>query len=290
MIKFFLFALIVSSGYYYNFHYDDPPVIAKNKSYKGKEIFLLKDFSHLRETLFTNSQVYLEVNLKLQNGKMIFRDGAIKEFFVSSGTEKLKDGMETNSGLFVIQSKEKKWHSRQFDSTLMLNWMGFNYGIGFHALANNVYYNYLGKKRSSHGCIRISREDALLIYDLVELGTPVLVHNGESALTIGFAEPGEFYHYFKYGELGKVISERLKYIYDGKYFFFHKTKLLIEKSNVHHLGLVYGDNSKIPQRQYKPYASLTDLNSTQDKFFHYVQKQKFLIEDKEITDTSSVEL
>lgn len=271
MIKFLFFIIISAAGYYYNFMYmgkNSPP---KKISIANKDLFLLKDFSHLRETLFTKSHVFLEVNLSDQSGKMVFKDGTIKYFPLTSGTEKLKDGIETGTGIFVIQSKEKKWHSRQFDSTLMLNWMGFNFGIGFHALANNVYYQYLGKKRSSHGCIRISREDALEIYELAELGTPVIVHNGESAVTIGFAEPENFYSYYTFSELNKILPQRLKNIYDGKYFFFNKQKLLIEKPNIHHIGLGYGNKSLVPLRQQIPQVQIVDASSEKDRFFFFAK-------------------
>ena len=118
------------------------------------------DFRNLRDTLYTMEDNIIEVNLSTQHVKLISRNGSIKEFPVSSGTKRIEKGMDTREGLFVLHWKSKKLHSEQFDSTLMLNWMGFNGGIGFHALLGTRYYKYLGKRNVSHGCVRMSREGA----------------------------------------------------------------------------------------------------------------------------------
>lgn len=44
-------------------------------------------------------------------------------------------------------------------------------GIGIHGTSNLLS---LGTK-ASHGCVRVSEEDAVRIHDLVEIGTPVVV-------------------------------------------------------------------------------------------------------------------
>ena len=116
--------------------------------------------------------------------------------------------METNTGLFAIQWKARKQYSVQFDSTVMLNWMGFNNGIGFHALLGKSYYKYLGNKNVSHGCIRVSREDAEIIYTKVEKGTPVLVHKGNNAIQIAFTSEGESYNQYSYSETYKLLRKR----------------------------------------------------------------------------------
>jgi hypothetical protein len=87
----------------------------------------------------------------------------------------------------------------------MLNWMGFNHGIGFHALEGNSYYKQLGKKNVSHGCVRVSREDAKIIYEIVERGTPVLLHKGNSTVKIAFTREGEFFYHYTYPEIIKLL-------------------------------------------------------------------------------------
>ena len=147
------------------------------------------DYSYLRDTVYTLMPYFIEVDLSTQKGYLYSRTEPVKEFGLSSGTKRLEDGVDTKSGLYVIQAKLEKWYSRQFDSTLMLNWMGFNWGIGFHALQGRGYYRYLGKRKSSHGCVRISREMAEELYNKIEEGTPVLVHDGYSAVKFAFGIP-----------------------------------------------------------------------------------------------------
>jgi hypothetical protein len=121
----------------------------------------------------------------------------------------LKKEWKQTQDLFAIQWKAKKQYSVQFDSTVMLNWMGFNNGIGFHALLGKSYYKYLGKKNVSHGCVRVSREDAQIVYEKVEKGTPVLVHKGNSAVKIAFTSEGESYNqYFLLRILTTLLKER----------------------------------------------------------------------------------
>ncbi|HVO75967.1 MAG TPA: L,D-transpeptidase [Ignavibacteriaceae bacterium] len=211
--------------------------------------FLINDFSSLRDTLYTFDSTFIEVNLALQKAFLHKRSGEVKEFPVSSGTARLKDGIDTQEGLFVIKAKLKEWHSRQFDSTLLINWMGFNNGIGFHALQGNSYYRYLGKRRSSHGCIRISREMSKEIYSLVSSGTPVLIHSGNNAVSIGFANKSENYLYPNYDELTSSLPQRYQEIYSGRYFISPQPKIIIDYKNVYHSGLPIGNSKKIPKHQ-----------------------------------------
>ena len=245
------------------------PVAEKKPVYKFNPQ-VRYDFSKLRDTLFTLSNYIIEVNLATQQGKLRSKDGWIKEFPVSSGTDKVEKGVKTNEGLFVIHSKSPKLYSIQFDSTIMLNWMGFNYGIGFHALEGKSYYKYLGKKNVSHGCLRISREDAAEIYKLIERGTPVLVHSDNSAIYVEFGDYKEIYKYYSYNELKKILPDRLNKLYDGEYLISDNPKILIDDENLSHSGLALGDISKIPNRQIMmPTAFWFDKNISEKEHSDY---------------------
>jgi hypothetical protein len=106
--------------------------------------------------------------------------------------------------------------------------MGFNGGIVFHALLDKRYYKYLSKKNVTHGCVRMSREDAEEMYRIVEKGTPVLVHNGNSVITIAFSQEGTVYKYYDYKTLRKIMSPRFKIIYNGNYVVSALPKLLVD--------------------------------------------------------------
>ncbi len=207
------------------------------------------DFSYLRDTVFTVKPYFIEIDLAKQEGYLHSRNGEVKVFGISSGTNKLKDGVNTNEGLYVIQAKLPRWYSRQFDSTLMLNWLGFNFGIGFHALATSGYYNYLGKKKSSHGCVRISRPIAKLLYSIIDTGTPVLVHSGSSAVSVGFADSSINYKQYSYHEVIRLMKTMYRQLYSGRHFLNKAPVIIIDKFNVEHPGLPIGDSRKILKRQ-----------------------------------------
>jgi hypothetical protein len=217
--------------------------------YTVEEMLNLTDFTFVRDTVYTLKNYYIEVNLAAQKGYLHSRTDSVIEFGISSGTKRLKDGLDTKEGLYVIQSMMPKWHSRQFDSTLMLNWMGFNYGIGFHALLGKGYYKYLGKKKSSHGCLRISREMAEELYSIVELGTPVLVHSDDNAVMVSFIDSASGFKYYSSDKLIDKLKSRYDSIYKGRYYLDDREPLIIDFTNVNHPGLPIGNRKLIPKRQ-----------------------------------------
>ncbi len=233
------------------------------------------DFKQLRDTVYTDKDNFIEVNLLTQQATLYSRDGSEFHFPVSSGTKWVEEGMETNQGLFAIQWKAKKQYSVQFDSTVMLNWMGFNNGIGFHALQGKSYYKYLGKKNVSHGCIRVSREDAQFVYEKVEKGTPVLVHKGNSAITIAFTSEGESYSQYSYSETYKQLRKRQQLIYEGDYLISPNEKILIDEKNIYSGGLPIGNAELIPTKQnLKPTTLWVDNTLSETEKLNEILKGK----------------
>ncbi len=230
--------------------------------------FLSFDFSLLRDTIYTLKDSFIEVNLETQYAYLYTRDGELFTYKISSGTDKIEKGVKTKEGIFVVQSLMPKWHSRQFDSTLLLNWIGFNYGIGFHALLGDSYYEHLGVRKSSHGCVRISREDGRHLYNMVDLGTPVLVHHQNNAVFFGFGDSLQNYNYYTYRELNSVLKQRYEALYRGYYFYDLDEKIVIDQSNIDHPGLFIGDGSLIPKKQFIRPKSIEPIRSTPDIFYN----------------------
>lgn len=261
--KIFLAALVVIAILFFNSAYlkkssADFSTAKFNYSFHP---FAGYNFKQLRDTVYTNKDHYIEVNLATQHATLFARDGSEFHFPISSGTKRVEKGMETNTGLFAIQWKAKKQYSVQFDSTVMLNWMGFNNGIGFHALLGKSYYKYLGKKNVSHGCVRVSREDAQIIYEKVEKGTPVLVHKGNNAITIAFTSEGESYYQYSYKDTYNLLKERYQKIYDGDYLISSNEKILVDENNIYSNGLPIGNSELIPSKQnLKPTYLWVDKN------------------------------
>jgi L,D-transpeptidase catalytic domain len=266
--KIFLLAIVLISFIFFNsaYHNKNSFYLSTNKNNYSFNSLSGFNFKQLRDTIFTNKDHFIEVNLLTQQATLYSRDGSEIQFLISSGTKKVEKGMETNTGLFAIQWKARKQYSVQFDSTVMLNWMGFNNGIGFHALEGKGYYKYLGKKNVSHGCIRVSREDAEIVYEKVEKGTPVLVHKGNNAITVAFTSEGESYNKYSYSETYKLLRQREKLIYDGDYLISSREKILIDEINIYSSGLPIGDSGLIPAKQnLRPLYLWVDKNKSEEE-------------------------
>lgn len=241
-----------------------------SKRSNDNSIFYRIDYNNLKDTLYTLGNYFVEVNLTTQMAYLHSRYDSVKSFGVSTGTKRIKDGVETNEGIFAIQFKVERWHSIQFDSTLMLDFITFNWGIGFHALAGNSYYKYLGVKKSSHGCLRVSRETGRELYKKLKYGAPVVVHSGSPAVFIGFADSDDTDLVYKdYNELKNILSRRINNLYKGEYFLSPNEKLVIDNKNVTHAGLPIGDGKKKNKRQFlQPDYLFIDVKMPDTKPLH----------------------
>ncbi len=107
-----------------------------------------------------------------------------KSYTVAVGQE----GLETPEGLYHIQDKqmEPTWHVPESDwagslagqdippgpsNPLKARWMGIYEGAGIHGTEET---SSLGTA-ASHGCVRMSIEDVIDLYDRVEVGTPIYI-------------------------------------------------------------------------------------------------------------------
>lgn len=107
-----------------------------------------------------------------------------KEYTVAVGQE----GLETPEGLYAIQDKqvEPTWHVPDSawagslagqsippgpSNPLKARWMGIYEGAGIHGTEET---SSLGSA-ASHGCVRMSVEDVIDLYDRVEVGTPIYI-------------------------------------------------------------------------------------------------------------------
>ncbi|MDD5567334.1 MAG: L,D-transpeptidase family protein [Patescibacteria group bacterium] len=122
---------------------------------------------------------YIEINTEKQ--MLYYYENGIKiaEYPVSTG----KPGMDTPHGNYKVLSKAPLAYSKPYQ-LYMPNWMAFtSKGHGIHGLpfwrlrGGGVYYegeNHLGRK-VSHGCVRLPVPASKIVYDRVDVGTPVIV-------------------------------------------------------------------------------------------------------------------
>jgi lipoprotein-anchoring transpeptidase ErfK/SrfK len=107
-----------------------------------------------------------------------------EEYTVAVGQE----GLETPEGLYAIETKEVEptWHVPESSwagslagqdippgpsNPLKARWLGIFEGAGIHGTEETWT---LGSA-ASHGCVRMSIEDVIELYDQVEVGTPIYI-------------------------------------------------------------------------------------------------------------------
>jgi len=119
---------------------------------------------------------YIEIDLSTQRLAAFNGQNKDYEFVVSSG----KWSMPTPNGTFTINNKNPRAYSSKYN-LYMPYWMAFiGSTYGLHALPEwaNGYKegeNHLGVP-ISHGCVRLSTENALTLYNWTEIGTTVVIH------------------------------------------------------------------------------------------------------------------
>ena len=117
-----------------------------------------------------------EIIISIDNQQLYrFEDGRIISTHpVSTGVA----GHRTPPGDYAVRRKSPKAWSNKYEC-MMLNWMAITYDgqFGIHALQGRSYLRRLGKP-ASHGCIRLSHEDARVMYEWADIGTPVTIVGG----------------------------------------------------------------------------------------------------------------
>jgi len=113
--------------------------------------------------------VFLVIDLTRQR-VLLYRGGVpIAASTISSGSK----GRETPTGLFTILQKEVVHRSRTYDDAPMPYMQRLtSKGVAMHA-------GNLPGFPASHGCIRLPRGFAKLLYGVTELGTPVMITDAE---------------------------------------------------------------------------------------------------------------
>jgi hypothetical protein len=211
----------------------------------------LSSLEFMRDTVYTTMPGYIEVLLDSQILIYHKRDGLSETHGISSGNLVLNKGIETRTGIFVVQAKTPVQISKQFDDAKMLNWIQFNSNIGFHSLEGRRYYWNLGKRPSSHGCVRLSQESAKQLYKEVAIGTPVIVHKNTHARVVAFLPDGMIPDTTQRPaeEIKAIYERRLRDLYRGDRLYTVSPVIPLSRKNIAHAGIPVGDDARIPRRQ-----------------------------------------
>ncbi len=126
-------------------------------------------------------KTYVEADISEQHMWVYIKGVVVLESDFVSGTE-TNPGRRTPRGVCEILSREKGRYlgtvAVQGYHTWVDYWMPFNnWGCGFHDLSRSAYGGSIYMYNGSHGCINLSHSFAEQLFNTVETGMPVLIHD-----------------------------------------------------------------------------------------------------------------
>lgn len=144
---------------------------------------------------------YVEIDITNQR-MWFYKDGlCLVDTPVVTG-DATKDGYETPLGLYCLFDKEAKAILRGADNltgksynTPVDYWMPFNGGVGIHdAKWRASFGGTLYQGNGSHGCVNTPWDQAGIIFDNIEIGTPVVVYKSsinQGTGSVAISQPAE---------------------------------------------------------------------------------------------------
>lgn len=247
----------------------------------------------LLDTVYTDKDNWLELRIHEQMLYVHWRDGKIQKYPVSTGNKSLDKGLESRPGLFAIFLKEEHHESSQFDNADMYHFMPFNQGIGFHSINGTAYYQHLGVRPSSHGCIRMKHEDVKKLFGDVELGTIVLAHKGKYSRTIGFAPKDYDVNTQDYTpeQYKRMLAENLYNVLNGKYYVSDRKYFVIDPKIIPKQGVYIGYDREVPDKQEVPKPELLIAYNSDKIIVPEINKNAIvMLENMQSTETDDTEL
>jgi lipoprotein-anchoring transpeptidase ErfK/SrfK len=121
-------------------------------------------------------QVYIDrqILLALENGEEIY------SFDIVTG----RDGKETTAGRYKIFRKHEKYTSKTYGSEMPYTMFFTEDGKAIHgtqmATLRSYLHSYLTDSVGSEGCVGLTDDNAMALFEWAPLGTPVIVIAGEN--------------------------------------------------------------------------------------------------------------
>lgn len=132
----------------------------------------------LLKTVELNEKYGVVINLSEQRVYVYEDNVLIKTFVCSSGLD--ENNYHTPKGLYRIGDRGDSFFSPKYGQGAY-HWVRFNNNYLFHSIPFDENRNIIEEEaaklgqKSSHGCIRLSLDDALWFYNNIPRGTPVLI-------------------------------------------------------------------------------------------------------------------
>lgn len=231
-------------------------------------------YTHIKmlDTIHLLGDEYIEIFLNKQLAVLHRRNDSSLTFKISTGNNRLAKGVKTPSGFYTIQTKLEVAVSKQFNNAKLYYWLGFNGNIGFHGLHTSGYYAHLGRRPSSHGCVRIARDDAKSLYFKVHRGTPVISHIVSPAIRLVFSDYSQFnpaVDFFLTSNSrinNAIMKKRLYYLQKGLALSYNIGRPFIDgRTIMRPRGFTIGIDSLIPEHQLPPLFMTRTYASKKDK-------------------------
>lgn len=141
-----------------------------------KRQFALADTATSIDAKESLGDTYIEINMGDQE-LHYYVDGKLDmEFPIVTGN--INRGRGTPSGVYNIYNKRYHTYLRGADYVSYVNyWLGVNKGIGIHdALWRNKFGEEIYKSDGSHGCINCPLDSIETLWEIAEIGTPVILY------------------------------------------------------------------------------------------------------------------
>ncbi|NLZ54620.1 MAG: L,D-transpeptidase [Thermoanaerobacteraceae bacterium] len=130
------------------------------------------------KTIELDEKYGIIVELRRQKVYIYENDSVIKTFLCSSGLD--ENNYYTPKGLYRIGSRGDSFFSPKYGQGAY-HWVRFSNNYLFHSVPFDENQNIIEEEaaklgqKASHGCIRLSMDDALWLYNNIPQGTPVLI-------------------------------------------------------------------------------------------------------------------
>lgn len=134
--------------------------------------------TELLKTVELNEKYGVVVNLSKQKVYIYEDNVLVKTFACSSGLD--ENYYYTPKGLYRIGERGDSFFSPKYGQGAY-HWVRFNNNYLFHSVPFDANRNIIEEEaaklgqKASHGCIRLSLDDALWFYNNIPKGTPVLI-------------------------------------------------------------------------------------------------------------------
>ena len=121
-------------------------------------------------------QVYIDrqILLALENGEEIY------SFDIVTG----RDGKETTAGRYKIFRKHEKYTSKTYGSEMPYTMFFTEDGKAIHgtqmATLRSYLHSYLTDSVGSEGCVGLTDDNAMALFEWAQVGTPVIVIAGDN--------------------------------------------------------------------------------------------------------------